>query len=774
MKNAPAKNINRRWTLCLGALLVIAAGVIVYFALRTISSTSTWVGRSRATAGPADSSTEAAANTPAAFVTEQLKKGKRPNRLIHEKSPYLLQHAFNPVDWYPWENEAFEKARKENKLIFLSVGYSTCYWCHVMEREVFENEELAALMNRYFVSIKVDREERPDVDRVYMAALQAMTGGGGWPMSLFLTPDLKPFYGATYIPPADFKNLMEKVEQVWTTTPEKLRQSSEKLTEALKQQTAGEPGRAELDKSVLTKGFEQFRAGYDRQHGGFGGAPKFPRVVGLNFLLRYFSSFRDREALQMALDTLRKMAQGGVYDQIGGGFHRYSVDAEWRTPHFEKMLYDQAQLASSYLDAYQITHDEFYASVARDILSYVLRAMTGAEGGFYSAEDAESAVDSSKPQQKEEGAFYTWKKDEIDRLLSKERAGIFDYFYGVEPQRNASGPRGEPTAKSVLYVAHTVEETSRKFGKSSDEIQRILADARSELFKEREKRPHPHLDDKILVSWNGLMISAFARAYQVLDNPTYRQAAEKSADFILRKLYDPKAKLLLHRYRGGEARYQGHLEDYAFLTMGLLDLYEASLEVRWLKAAIDLTGTQNMLFEDQRNGGFFDTSGKDPNLWLRSKEDYEGAEPVGNSVAALYLLRLAQMTNNRQWRETAERTLAAFGHRLKQFPEAMPQMLVVLDFKLSRAKEIIIAGDLKREDTQKMLRQVYTRFIPNKVLMLADGGAGQDFLAQQLPFIKSVHMRDNKATAYICENYACKLPTSDLSVMAKLLSEPQP
>ena len=697
-------------------------------------------------------------------------KDKRPNRLIKEKSPYLLQHAFNPVDWYPWGDEAFAKARQENKLIFLSIGYSTCFWCHQMERQVFENEELAELMNKYFVSIKVDREERPDVDRVYMSALQAMTGGGGWPMSMFLTPDLKPFYGATFIPPEQFRRLSDKIHEVWKTDPESIRQPGLQLAEFLKRQTIVEADGAKLEKAILTKGFDQFRQTYDPQYAGFGKGPKFPRPAAFNFLLRYYYRFGNQEALQMTLATLRKMAQSGMYDHLGGGFHRYSVDGQWRVPHFEKMLYDQAQLVCSYLDAYQITHDESFAAIARETLNYALREMTDKEGGFYSAEDAESANDPAKPQEKEEGAFYVWTKAEIDRLLGKEAAEIFNYVYGVEVGGNAlNDPHQVFVNKNILYLAHPVDAAATRFGKPAAEIAGLLAESRGKLLAARSNRSRPHLDDKTLVSWNGLMISAFARAGRALGEPSYLRAAEKSADFILSKLYDPKTKRLLRRYRDGEARYEAHLADYGFFTQGLLDLYEAAPETRWLKQAIELTEQQNALFYDQKNGGFFDTTGNDATLLFRTKEDYDAAEPTGNSIAVLNLLRLAQMTDNRKWREMANRTLALFSGRLNEFPQAMPQMLTALDYHLDKPKQIIIAGQRGKEDTEKMLREAHAQYIPNKIILLADGGAGQQFLNRYLSFIETVKMRGGKATAYICENYACKLPTSDLSVMAKLL-----
>lgn len=699
------------------------------------------------------------------------KDGKRSNRLIDEKSPYLLQHAYNPVDWFPWGDEAFEKARKENKLIFLSVGYSTCYWCHVMEREVFENEEIAASMNKTFVSIKVDREERPDIDRVYMAALQTMTRNAGWPMSMFLTPDLKPFYGATYTPPDAFKDLLAQIQQIWATDPGKISQSSESVTEFLKQRVVVAPSTpSELNRETLTRGFERFRESYDKAYAGFGVGPKFPRPATFNFLLRYYSRFGEHEALEMTLATLRKMAEGGMYDQLGGGFHRYSVDGQWRVPHFEKMLYDQAQLVSTYLDAYQITNDEYYAAIARETLGYVLGRMTDREGGFYSAEDAESAIDPSKPNEKQEGAFYVWTKSEVDRILGRQLADIFHYVYGVESAGNAlEDPHKVFARKNILYTAHSIDEAAKQFRKPAGEIRRALADSRATLYSEREKRPRPHLDDKVLVSWNGLMISALARAYQVLGDSVYLTAAEKSAEFIVRRLYDPKSKRLLRRYRDHEARYDGNLEDYAFFTMGLIDLYETAFDVRWLKQALEITDSQNLLFYDKEHGGFFDTTGKDITLLFRNKDDYDLAEPAGNSIAAMNLLRLSQMTNNQEFRSIAERTLGFFASRLQEAPQALPQMLAALDFQLDKPKQIVVAGQRGKEDTESMLREVHKRYIANRIILLADGGAGQEFLAQHLSFIKSVRPLANKATVYVCENYACKLPTSDIRTLANLL-----
>ncbi len=716
-------------------------------------------------------------NTAAAFVAKELAEGKKPNRLIDEKSPYLLQHAFNPVDWYPWGEEAFEKARSEDKPIFVSIGYSTCHWCHVMERESFENPEIAALMNKYFINIKIDREERPDVDRVYMSATQAMTGGGGWPMSVFLTHDLKPFYAGTYFPPESrhgrpgFPDLLEGIHRAWVENRGKVQESADQITEHLQKNSAPESSDLVLDKDLLKTAYDQVAGSYDTRYGGFGGAPKFPRPVIFNFLLRYFHRSKDNMALEMSLETLRKMAEGGMHDQIGGGFHRYSVDGQWRVPHFEKMLYDQAQLAVSYLEAYQITKDSYFADVAQDILDYVLRDMVDSRGGFHSAEDADSPLPEN-PEDHGEGAFYVWTKKEMFDILGSDAGEIFSFRYGVEEAGNAlSDPLNEFTGKNLLYVANSLDSMAARFERPVSDIERILHEARQKLFAVRSKRPRPHLDDKVITSWNGLMIGAFARGYQVLNQPRYLEAAERAANFVMSDLYDSGKKILLRRYRDGASGLEAHLNDYAFLVNGLLDLYEASLDVKWLVHALELTEKQVSLFWDEEAGGFYDTSGKDKTVLLRMKEDYDGAEPTGNSIAALNLLRLSQMTDNEDWYQKGAKTVSAFGNRLQQIPSAMPQMLAALDYRLDKPKQIIIAGKPGADDTQKMLAEVYERYIPNKIILLADGGKAQKVLAKHLPFIESVSMIDGKATAYICENYVCHLPTSDVDVMVGLLEE---
>jgi uncharacterized protein len=701
------------------------------------------------------------------------------NHLIHESSPYLLMHAHNPVDWYPWGQEAFDLGKRENKPIFLSVGYSTCHWCHVMERESFTNPEIARIMNENFVNIKVDREERPDVDKVYMTFVQATTGSGGWPMSVFLTPDLKPFFGGTYWPPVDrygrpgFSTVLERVAEAWKKDPARIEQSAADVVEQLeKSVNAPSPEKADITDAILNRAYQQIKSGYDPAHGGFGGAPKFPRPVVFNFLLRYHARTGDQAALQMTLNTLHAMAEGGIHDHLGGGFHRYSVDARWHVPHFEKMLYDQAQLAIAYLEAYQITHDPFYAGIARDILDYVLRDMHSAHGGFFSAEDADSQIEKGKPEHGE-GAFYLWTAGEIEDVLGPDAAQIFDYAYDVEPDGNVApqnDPQGEFTGKNILQVAYSVDETAKHFGKSPDEIRSALADARSRLLAARERRPRPPLDDKVLTSWNGLMISAFARAGQVLGDPTYIQSAQGAADFIQSKLYDPQDGTLKRRYREGEVGINGFLDDYTGLIQGLLDLYEASFRVSDLACAIRLQETQDQLFWDDRGSGYFQTPPTDNSILVRMRDAYDGAEPSANSVAAMNLLRLAEMANRPAWRAKADKVFLAFSRQIEHAPETVPQMIAAVDFALSKPRQIVIAGDPAAPDTRELLQVVNQRYLPNKVLFVLDGAEGRQ-LAGWLPFIAGMHPINGKATAYVCENYSCKLPTPDPARVAALLDE---
>ena len=684
------------------------------------------------------------------------------NRLIREKSPYLLQHAHNPVDWYSWGEEAFARARQENKPIFLSVGYSTCHWCHVMEHESFENPEIAKVLNRGFVCIKLDREERPDVDALYMSFVQATTGSGGWPMTVWLTPELKPFLGGTYFPPEQLKQLIKRVTEAWQKDHERILTSSDSILRKL-QKRAEAPEREGKPPglSLLNDCYTELSSSYDAQHGGFGGAPKFPRPVSLNFLLRYYHQTGNKNAREIVLQTLQEMAKGGIHDHLGGGFHRYSTDARWHVPHFEKMLYDQAQLVCSYLEAYQITQDPFFSEVARDILRYVLQDMTGPQGQFYSAEDADSPVP-GKLEASAEGAFYVWDKAEIDAALGSKDAAVFEFVYGVEAKGNVErDSRGELSGKNVLHLTHTLEEAGKKFGISADEAGRRIAEARARLRQRRAARPRPRLDDKTLTAWNGLMISAFARAGQILGDASFIDSAKKARSFLKANLYDPATGVLFRRFRAGERAIEGYADDYAFLIQGLLDLYEANFQIEDFQWAVALQARENELFEDKKHGGYFSTAESGSALLLRLKEDYDGAEPAANSVTVLNLLRLSQMTERQDWRRSAEATLTYFEEPLSKEPATMPALLSALAFSLSKPKQIVIAGGAGAPDTLTMLRVVHGTYLPNKILLLADGADGQQVLGKNLEFLKEMKPIAGRATAFVCENYTCQLPTAD-------------
>ena len=704
------------------------------------------------------------------------------NRLAREKSPYLLQHQHNPVDWFPWGGEAFEKARSEKKPIFLSIGYSTCHWCHVMERESFENEVIAAILNEHFVSIKVDREERPDVDRVYMTYVQATSGGGGWPMNVFLTPDLTPFAGGTYFPPEDrwgrlgLPSVLHRIAEAWDTDRTRLVAHGEKVIGALREATAPGTGAGSAGLEVLVSehgasgaqallgaACEHIARGFDPEEGGFSNAPKFPRPVTLNFLLRSPAESGGQPALNMALFTLRKMAAGGMYDHLGGGFHRYSVDRFWHIPHFEKMLYDQGQLVCAYLDAYQITHERQYAEVARDVLEYVRRDLTGPDGAFFSAEDADSPLPEN-PHEKGEGAFYVWEQREIEDALGLEAAELFKQFYGVEPRGNApqgSDPQGEFVGKNTLIRRCTVEELAQATGQTPKEIAQSLQESRRVLERLRNRRPRPHLDDKIITAWNGLMISGFARAGQVFGEKAYRDAAESAARFLQKNLQ--RGGRLIRSYREGAGSVNGFADDYAFLIQGLLDLYEAGGRIAWLQWAADLQHTMDTLFWDRERGGYYSTAGDDPSILLRAREEYDGAEPAPNSVAALNTLRLGAMLDDAELRSRGEATIHAFLPQLERAPGALPQLLVALQFAISKPTQIVLAGSPDAApgdplDVSPLLSEIHANFRPNKVILLADGSEGQRWLGQRLKFIDTVAPVKGQAAAYLCENFECRPP----------------
>jgi uncharacterized protein len=682
------------------------------------------------------------------------------NRLGNEKSPYLLQHANNPVDWYPWGEEAFEKAARENKPIFLSIGYSTCHWCHVMEHESFEDEATARTLNQYFVPVKVDREERPDVDRVYMLFVQASTGSGGWPMSVWLTPERKPFFGGTYFPPDNrygrpgFRAILENLARAWKDDRAQVEESGAKVVEQLKEYAAREEGAGEAGRGALDSAFYGFRRMFDSRLGGFGGAPKFPRPSVHNFLLRYYAAAKNEEALDMVLLTLREMAKGGMNDQLGGGFHRYSVDERWFVPHFEKMLYDQAQIAISYLEAFQITRDGQYAAAARDVFSYVQRDLTHRDGGFFSAEDADSAVDPAKPKEKREGAFYVWSREEIEETLGARDVQIFCERYGVKAGGNVEeDPHGEFGRQNILYQARSIEETAAQHGVGIDETRSALRNAGVKLLDRRARRPRPHLDDKILAAWNGLMISAFAKGAQALGEDRYADAARAAAKFIRDQLWDESRGVLLRRFRDGESAIDGFLDDYAFSILAFLDLYETCFEAPDFQFAVRLAERAMELFEDRENGGFFSTGEGAENLVLRLKDDYDGAEPSGNSMMTIALLRLERMTGRDDFRQAAARTLKAFSSRMASGGAGVPQMLVALAFALGKPMEIVLSGPLDGA----MLAAIRRRFLPGAVV------ARESESPIPMPEI------DGKATVYVCSNFACNLPVTEVNQLDELL-----
>jgi uncharacterized protein YyaL (SSP411 family) len=702
------------------------------------------------------------------------------NRLARERSPYLLQHAGNPVDWYAWGDEAFEKARRENKPIFLSIGYSTCHWCHVMEHESFENPAIADALNADFVSIKVDREERPDVDRVYMTFVQSTTGSGGWPMTVFLTPELKPFFGGTYFPPSSrwgrpgFIDLLGELARVWKHDRARVDYAAAELFDRLKA-VAGADGRSQAESTVagvdaLAEGVEQFQMVFDRRRGGFGDAPKFPRPSELLFLLREHARTGAQPPLTMVTDTLRAMALGGMRDHVGGGFHRYSVDGDWRVPHFEKMLYDQAQLAIAYLEAAQAARNDFFAAVAEDTIAYVLRDLRDPAGGFYSAEDADSQP--AEGGSKKEGAFYVWSAGEIDVLLGADADAVRKRF-GIEMDGNApNDPHGEFTGQNILYTSQPIDDIAARTGRSADDILAALQRARQAMFDARAKRPRPHLDDKVITAWNGMMIAALARAARVLpDRPAARSwldAARGAAEFIRARLWQPTTGTLLRRYRDGEAGIAAYAEDYACLIWGVLELFQADGDPRWLAWARELQQRQDALFRDAQEGGWFSTTGDDPTVLLRLKEDYDGAEPSASSVSVHNLLALAHLTGDEDARHKVERTLGRYGPRAGRAARAIPLMLAALSAWHAGAAQIVVVGSA--DGAAPLLAEVARHYLPFAIVVPVTPGDPQRELASALPFIGAMQMRDGRATAYVCRDFACREPVTAVEALAAQLA----
>lgn len=702
---------------------------------------------------------------------EELKKlppdgGSEYNRLVFEKSPYLLQHAGNPVDWYPWGEEAFEKAKKDDKPIFLSIGYSTCHWCHVMEHESFEDTTVARLMNEAFVNIKVDREERPDIDQIYMSVCQAMTGSGGWPLTIIMTPDKRPFFAGTYFPKSSqygrigMLDLVPRISALWKNERDKLLENAQQITDFLQKNSQIAAGE-EIPESILNTAFHQLAARFDEARGGFGSAPKFPSPHNLTFLLRYWRQTGEAKALQMVEKTLHEMRLGGIFDQVGFGFHRYSTDAQWLLPHFEKMLYDQAMLAMAYIEAFQATAKEEYAQTAREIFTYVLRDMTSPEGGFYSAEDADS--------EGEEGLFYLWTPEEIKEALGDEDATWIIQTFQVEPGGNfVEQATGEKTGRSILYLKKSFAEIAKESDQTQQELRKRWQKARQKLFESREKRIHPFKDDKILTDWNGLMIAALAKGAAILEDSQYSRAAIKAADFVWEKLRNTDGSLL-KRYRHGETGQPAHADDYAFMIWGLLELYEATFQIQYLQRAIDLNEILLTHFWDRKNGGFFFTADSLSEMLVRNKEIYDGAIPSANSVAALNLLRLGRITANPDFSEKALAIGRAFSEQINQAPIGHTQLMSAFSFAFGNSYEVVIAGDSEATDTQAMLRHLHQSYFPNKVVLLRPTEVENPPIVKIAEFTKFQTSQDGKATAYVCQNYACKTPTTSREKMVKLL-----
>ncbi len=760
-----------------------------------------------------------------------------PNRLAAEKSPYLRQHADNPVDWMPWGAEALAKARAEGKPIFLSIGYSTCHWCHVMAHESFEDVDVAAVLNRNFVPVKVDREERPDLDRVYMTYVQQTTGHGGWPMSVWLTPEGKPFYGGTYFPKEDrhgrpgFITLLNTITKHWSETRAKIEHGAEEVVQSLRRYAA--EGRAREVASELAptvplheaageafeKGFQYFYESHDARWGGFGGAPKFPRASIIDFLFRSaalqgVNTDLGQEAIGMAATTLQRMFEGGLHDHLGGGFHRYSVDEQWHVPHFEKMLYDQALIAVNLLEAQQATSVPVFGWAARAIFDYVARDLTAPSGGFYSAEDADSAVPDTvgrvvpdEPQVKHgssggfalppeashaEGAFYVWTKAEIEAALGDD-AEFFCAHFDVKPEGNvAHDPHGEFGGKNLLRQLRPLARTAELFKLPVSAAELKLLSSLEKLRDVRAKRPRPHLDDKIITAWNGLMISALAKGAQVLDSARpedspYLDQATRAAEFIERELYDPRTGTLYRNWREGRSDIPGFAEDYAYLIQGLLDLYEAGFEIRWLQWAETLQAKMNNLFWDVDRGGYFNSRADDPTVIVRLKEDYDGAEPAPNSVAAMNLIRLDWMLGDgaprtpaaivrgegaappSSYREKALKTIEALRAQWSRAPHALPQMLGALELALAEPRTVVLAGDPQSGEFRELTAVWQEKLGPRRAILCADGGAGQAWLAMHRPYLAAMKPVGGRATAYVCENYTCQAPVTTTTALRALV-----
>ena len=677
------------------------------------------------------------------------------NHLINETSPYLLQHAHNPVDWYSWGDEAFQKAKSENRPILLSIGYSACHWCHVMERESFEDEKIAALMNDLFVNIKVDREERPDLDEIYMNAVQMLTGRGGWPMTVFLTPEGKPFYGGTYFPPEDrygvpgFPKILQGVANAYREKPQDVERSVEQILSALQRMSLSTESQQPFSPDIIGQSAEQLAQAYDADHGGLGKAPKFPNVGVYELFLRHYHHSKGSRFLEMVTHTLTKMAQGGIYDHLGGGFHRYSVDEKWLVPHFEKMLYDNAQLVRIYAQVYCVTGEPLFKQVVDETMTYLMREMLHTEGGFYSTQDADS--------EGEEGKFFVWTEEEISQILGEESSEIFCRIYDVSEEGNFE-------EKNILHPILTLEQASKFFRRDLKEIESLVSDAKGKLFQEREKRPKPFRDEKILTSWNGLMLSGLAEAIKISRQPAYLEAANRTVDFIFTKMF--RDGRLLHTYKSGTGKILGYLDDYAFLAAGLLDLFEATVNRAHLDRALELAEIMLHEFWDEAGGGFFYTGRSHERLIAQSKPIFDGSIPSGNAVATQVLLRLYHYTGKEDYLKRAERILRAYYNAMENQPFGFAHMLAALDFYLQKPKEVVLVGDKKDPETAELLTKIHSLYLPNMTLQLA---SPEDSLEKISPLLAGKKQFDGKPTVYVCHNFTCSRPVVEWDELKLLL-----
>jgi uncharacterized protein YyaL (SSP411 family) len=688
------------------------------------------------------------------------------NRLIHEKSPYLIQHAYNPVDWYPWCDEAFEKARREDRPVFLSIGYSTCHWCHVMAHESFEDNGVARLLNDAFVCIKVDREERPDIDKIYMSACQMMTRSGGWPLTVVMTPEGQPFFAATYIPRESrpgrmgMLELIPRIKEMWIKRSDEVKRSAGEIV-ALLRRTGEEKQAGEIAKDILDDAYEELRGLFDEEYGGFGPPPRFPMPHQLLFLLRYWKWNGEEKALEMVIRTLKAMRCGGIYDHLGYGFHRYSTDEKWLLPHFEKMLYDQALLAMAYTEAYQATKEEFFRTTACEIFTYVLRDMKSTSGGFFSAEDADS--------EGEEGKYYLWSLDEIREVLGEKEVTLAAAVFRVEEGGNFVDPMtGENTNRNILHMGEPPAELGPRLGISEGSLRQRLAAVRLRLFSARESRVRPAKDNKILADWNGLMIAALAKASWAFGDGAYLKAARNAANFILRSMRTPEGKLL-HRHREGSSGITAHLDDYAFMIWGLIECYEASFDVTFLREALKLQEMMTQHFWDREGGGYFFTPDDGEALIIRQKESYDGAVPSGNSVAILNLARLARLTGDSSLETRALSIIHTFSGALERMPAGHAHFMSGLGFMTNPSHEIVIAGKSGAEDTGEMLRTLGKYYLPNTVFLLRPAQENLSDIEEVAPFVKDLKPLQGKATAYVCTDFTCQKPTTDVNEMIKIL-----